>query len=500
MEYFTTAGDAARQATDCAIVGVYAQDKLDEAAAEIDEAGDGVLRRLASDGDLPTQPGKAVLLPAIPGVQAGRVIVAGLGKPGRFGPVEYRKALDASLKLLAQTGAADALCWLARGEIHDTGPYYRGRHAAQAVGDALYRFGPYKSRRRKAPKLKKFGLGLAGDAEREEAQDGMSDGQAIVRGMDLTRDLGNAPPNVCTPGYLVTRARDLARRYSKISVEVLDEPDMQRLGMGALLSVARGSEVPGHLIVLSYDGAGDDEAPVALVGKGITFDTGGISIKPSQAMDEMKYDMGGAAAVLGALLSAAALELPLNLKVLVPTAENMPSGRASRPGDIVTSLSGQTVEILNTDAEGRLILCDALTYAQREFEPRAMIDVATLTGACVIALGHHHTGLMANDDALAGALLAAGERSRDRAWRLPLGEDYARQLKSNFADMANVGGREAGAITAGAFLAKFTEDSRWAHLDVAGTAWRSGNSNKGSTGRPVPLLVDYLLHEARGSG
>jgi len=495
MEYFTTSGDAAKRATECAIVGLYANGTLDAGATEIDEGSGGLLTRLKKSGDISGKLGRASLIPGPAKVKCKRVLVVGLGKKGEFGVRQYRKALDAAFGALSSTGVTEAVSYLHRNKVADTDAYYLARYAVQTLGDRLYRFTRMKSSTRDGGlKLKKLGFGVASRADDEAALDGARQGQAIVRGMDLARELGNLPANVCTPGYLAEEAGRLAKHYRPLSVEVLEEKDMERLGMGALLSVTAGAEEPAKLIVLNYRGGGEDEPPVVLVGKGITFDTGGISLKPAPAMDEMKFDMCGAAAVLGTMQSVAAMKLPINLMVLVPTCENMPSGRATRPGDIVTSMSGKTIEILNTDAEGRLILCDALTYAQR-YEPAALIDVATLTGACVIALGNHNSGLMSNDDGLAEELLAAGRRADDTAWRLPMGEDYENQLKSNFADFANVGGREGGAITAACFLSKFTRDATWAHLDIAGTAWRSGN-RKGASGRPVPLLVDYLIERA----
>jgi leucyl aminopeptidase len=319
---------------------------------------------------------------------------------------------------------------------------------------------------------------------------GAMHGDAIGKGISLAKNLGNLPPNVCTPSYLARTAQKLARNNARLTTRILNESEMKRLGMGSLLSVTAGAAEPAKLIVMQYKGAGRD-APVVLVGKGVTFDTGGISLKPGPAMDEMKYDMCGAASVIGTMATIAALKLPVNVNVVVPAVVNMPGSKATLPGDIVKSMSGQTIEILNTDAEGRLILCDALTYSRR-FKPAVVIDVATLTGACVIALGKFHTGLMSKSDKLADGLLAAGLAAEDRGWRLPLGDDYANQLKSNFADFANVGGRDAGAITAGCFLSKFTDGLNWAHLDIAGVAWRSG-SRKGATGRPVPMLSEFLL-------
>jgi leucyl aminopeptidase len=310
--------------------------------------------------------------------------------------------------------------------------------------------------------------------------------------MARMKDLANLPPNVCTPRYLAQAALDLAKEHKSVRARVLDEREIAKLGMGSFLSVTRGSDEPPRLIVLEYDGGRKGDAPVALVGKGITFDTGGISLKQPTAMDEMKFDMSGAASVFGAVKALASIDAPVNVVGIIPTCENMPSGRATKPGDIVTSMAGKTIEVLNTDAEGRLILCDGITYARR-FKPRAVVDVATLTGACVVALGAHYCGLFSPDEQLAAELAAAGERADDRAWRMPVAEEYAELLKSNFADMANVAGREGGAITAACFLWKFADGLTWAHLDIAGSAYLSG-THKGSTGRPVPLLVDWLLH------
>jgi leucyl aminopeptidase len=324
-----------------------------------------------------------------------------------------------------------------------------------------------------------------------DARRGLADAKAIANGVDLARNLGNRSPNLCTPTHLANVARELGKSHSSLRVQVLAEAEIKRLGMGAFLSVTAGSDTPPRLIVMHYRGAGAAEKPVVLCGKGITFDTGGISLKPPPKMDEMKFDMCGAAAVIGTMASIAELRLKANVVGIVPACENMPGGRATRPGDIVTSMSGQTIEIINTDAEGRLILCDALTYA-KQFKPACIIDVATLTGACVIALGGLYTGLFSADDRLAEALTAAGRRANDEAWPLPVREEYGESLRSNFADFANSGAREGGASIAAQFLSRFVDATPWAHLDIAGVAWLQGNA-KGATGRPVGLLVDFLL-------
>jgi leucyl aminopeptidase len=365
------------------------------------------------------------------------------------------------------------------------------RQAVLGLRDAFYRFDEMKSQKKPpAPALAHVTLPLGPTAELEQA---LAESVATAEGAELARTLGNLPPNICTPAYLADEAKKLARQF-KLGVEVLERRDMEKLGMGALLAVTQGSHQPPKLIVLRYEGAAKGRKPVVLVGKGITFDTGGISIKPAGEMDEMKFDMSGAGSVLGALRALAGMRAPVNVIGVVPACENMPGGHATRPGDIVKSLSGQTVEILNTDAEGRLILCDALTYAER-FNPEVVVDIATLTGACVIALGHVASGLFANDQKLADELRDAADDAWDRVWQMPLWDDYQEQLRSNFADFANIGGRPGGAITAACYLSRFTRKMRWAHLDVAGTAWKSGRE-KGSTARPVPLLVRFVMRHA----
>jgi leucyl aminopeptidase len=393
---------------------------------------------------------------------------------------------------MSQVCAPPASLWSVSARTVDgTDAYYLGRHTARAVGDAMYRFTAMKSGR-KAPvmPLKSVGLAVSKRSDATKAARGAEHGDAIAYGMSITKELGNLPANVCTPSYLARTAQKLAKNNGKLSTRIINEAEMKRLGMHSLLSVTAGTKEPAKMIVMQYKGKAGQK-PVVLIGKGVTFDSGGISLKPGPGMDEMKFDMCGAAGVLGTMAAVARLKLPINLNVVVPAVENLPSGIATKPGDIVKSMSGHTIEILNTDAEGRLILCDAMTYSRR-FKPDTVIDVATLTGACVIALGHHRTGVMSTSDELAGEILAAGIRAEDRGWQLPLAEEYALQLKSNFADFANVGGRDGGAVTAGCFLSKFADGLNWAHLDIAGTAWKSGKG-KGATGRPVPMLTDLLL-------
>lgn len=362
------------------------------------------------------------------------------------------------------------------------------------VLETLYRFDRLKSKKDDVRRpLRKLTFCVERRNELAPAEEALAQGEAIAAGAALMKDLANLPGNICTPGHLADQARELAATYD-LPVDILERADMEKLGMHSLLSVARGSHEPPKFIVLKHPGGKVDEPPVVLVGKGVTFDTGGISLKPAAEMDEMKFDMSGAASVLGTIKAIAQMKLPLNVIGVIPATENMPGGSATKPGDVVTSLSGQTIEILNTDAEGRLILCDALTYVER-FNPACVVDVATLTGACVVALGNVATGLLANNDGLARELIDAGQEAYDRAWQLPLWEDYQELLQSNFADLANIGGRMGGTITAACFLSRFAKKYDWAHLDIAGTAYRSGKE-KGSTGRPVPLLCHFLMSRA----
>ncbi|MDX1499340.1 MAG: leucyl aminopeptidase [Woeseiaceae bacterium] len=494
MDYFTTTGRPSRRAVDCVIVGVYDKDKLSAAAADIDAASKGVLRELIKGGDASGEAGRVAILRDLDGVRARRVAVVGLGKYGEFDVRQFRRATSAALRAIAKTRATQVLNGLTLEPVDGCDAYYLARYTAECVGEVLYRFTAMKSgRKEKLMPLSDVGLALLERGDTARALKGAEHGQAIVTGVALAKDLGNLPANVCTPTYLARQAQKLARKYKKLTTRVLNEAEMKKLGMHSLLSVTAGTDEPARFIIMHYKGAARAK-PVVLIGKGVTFDSGGISIKPGPGMDEMKFDMCGAAGVIGTMATVAALGLKLNLTVIVPAVENLPSGRATKPGDIVKSMSGQTIEILNTDAEGRLILCDALTYSRR-FKPAVVLDVATLTGACVVALGHHRTAVMSHDDALADEIIAAGIAADDRGWRLPLADEYAEQLKSNFADFANVGGRDGGAVTAGCFLAKFTKGLDWAHLDIAGTAWKSG-SDKGASGRPVPMLTEFLLARA----
>ncbi len=478
--------------TPCLVVGVYERHRGGPALEALDQASGGRLRRVLRKGDFHGRCGESLMLYDIEGLAAARLLLLGLGKQKGFSARDFGEALRKATPALDQANIG-ALAVCLPGE---TDAYALVREAIAGIEAAVYRFDQCKSDPEKPRKpLRQVTFLSADRRDLKRVQKACAHGQAIANGSRLARDLGNLPGNICTPTYLAEQARKLARGQRKLKVTVLEEKDMEKLGMGALLSVSRGSRQPAKLIVMEYKGGKRDSKPVALVGKGLTFDAGGISIKPAQAMDEMKYDMCGGASVFGTLAACVELDLPINVVGVVPSSENLPDGDANKPGDIVTTMSGQTVEVLNTDAEGRLILCDALTYTER-FNPAAVIDIATLTGACIIALGHHASGLMANDDRLAEEIDRAGEAANDRVWRLPLWDDYQKQLDSNFADMANIGGRAAGTITAACFLSRFTRSFKWAHLDIAGTAWVSGK-DKGATGRPVPLLTQFLMKRCK---
>lgn len=497
MEFIIKSGNPEKQRSACLVVGIFEARKLTLAGEIVNKASDNYLSNLLRRGDIEGKLGTTLLLHNVPGLAAERLLLVGLGKEKDFRDKEYREAISAAIHTLNEIGAFDATLTLTELPLRKRDLAWRIRQTVVMVQTSLYRFDQFKSKRDEVRRpLRKITLSVESRSDLAQAELALLQGQAMAHGMSLTKDLGNLPGNVCTPTYLAEQAVELSKNLP-LKVNVLEQQDMEALGMGALLAVARGSRQPPKLISLEYNGGKTGEKPVVLVGKGITFDSGGISLKPGPEMDEMKYDMCGAASVLGTLKAIAEMGLKLNVIGLIPTAENMPGGNATRPGDIVTSMSGQTIEILNTDAEGRLILCDALCYAER-FDPACVIDIATLTGACVIALGHVATGLLANDDSLARDLLQAGQDAYDRAWQLPLWEDYQDQLKSPFADMANIGGRAAGTITAACFLSRYTKKYHWAHLDIAGTAWKSGEK-KGATGRPVPLLTHFLMARSNTS-
>lgn len=479
--------------SDCVVVGVFEAQTLSGPAFAIDSAIGGAIARVVKAGDIDGKAGSTLFLPEVSGIGASRVLLVGLGKQDAFGQKAYGDAVKAAWRAILGTKIAQATFTLAQLPVKERTGDWGVRTAILALRNETYRFTQMKSKPDVSQRALKRVVFSIDAADEKGAKLAARQAVALANGMDLTRDLGNLPGNVCTPTYLAATAKKLARDW-KLKVEVLGQRQIETLKMGSFLSVTKGSVEPPQFIVLHYQGASAKAAPIVLVGKGITFDTGGISLKPGEGMDEMKYDMCGAGSVLGTIRAVAEMGLKLNVIGIIPTCENMPAGNATKPGDIVTTMAGLTVEVLNTDAEGRLILCDALTYAER-FKPAAVVDIATLTGACIIALGHHNSGLFSKDDALAGELLDASREANDPAWRLPLDDEYQDQLKSNFADLANIGGRPAGSVTAACFLSRFTENYPWAHLDIAGTAWKSGAA-KGATGRPVPLLAQFLIDRA----
>jgi leucyl aminopeptidase len=480
--------------SDCLVAAVFEGPSLSATAQDIDSASNGAVSRLLESGDLEGKKGQIMLQHDVSGVGSKRVMLVGCGQQEKF-DTEAFLAMAARVAMhINKTAATSAVFALGELEVSGRDTNWKLRHLTEALEAGHYQFDVMKSEPSKTRRmLAEVIYPLAASDNDTDAGRAVNQGKAIAAGTRLAKDLGNLPGNVCTPTYLADEAVKLAAEFGMKST-VLEEKDMEELGMGALLSVSRGSRQPAKLIVVEYAGGKKGDAPHVLVGKGLTFDAGGISIKPAANMDEMKYDMCGGASVIGTLRALGELKLPINVVGIVPSSENLPDGDANKPGDIVKSMSGQTIEILNTDAEGRLILCDALTYSER-FKPKAVIDIATLTGACVVALGEHASGLLGNDDPLANELLIAGEYAVDRVWQLPLWEQYQRQLDSNFADMANVGGRPAGTITAACFLSRYAKAFKWAHLDIAGTAWKTGKA-KGATGRPVGLLTQYLIDRA----
>ena len=491
MEFSIKNGNPEKQRVDCVIVGVFEGRKLTEAAKSLDMASNMAISAVLKSGDMDGKLNATVVLHQVAGVASARVMLVGLGKQVEFGERQYRQVVRAAVKALPK-GVASAGFFLSEIAIKKVNAQTKAAQLVEVVMDTTYQVNAIKAKKAEPKVLTKIAIHVD-KSENTQAEAGVKHGLAISAGVSLAKDLGNLPPNICTPSYLGEKAKKLAKQYG-FKVQVLEKTEIEKLGMGSFLGVAQGSVEPPRLIVLQHLKGKKSQKPVALVGTGITFDTGGISLKPGADMDEMKYDMCGAASVLGTFKAIGEMGLAINAVGIIPTCENMPDAGAIKPGDILTSMSGQTIEILNTDAEGRLILCDALTYAER-FEPSAVVDIATLTGACVIALGHHPSGLFSNKDALAHELLAAGEMAHDRAWHMPLWEEFQSQLDSNFADMANIGGRAGGSITAACFLSRYAKKYDWAHLDIAGTAWKSGKE-KGGTGRPVPLLTTFLVQRS----
>jgi len=488
-----------RLVTDCLVIAVAAKNKFSAEAKEIDTASGKRLSSVLENGDFDGSLGTSLMLQGLEGVKAKRVLLVGRGDKAKLSLKEARKLVVSIAKSLLSSQAKDAHLALASLALAGADHYWLAERLAQELEDASYSYSTTKSTKAKASALKSISLAAPKGTSKAKVDTAFANGVATGRGINCAKELGNLPGNICTPTYLAQQAIDLAKGNRALTVKVLSEKQMARLGMGSLLSVSAGSSQEAQLIVMEYKGAkvkpkADRPAPHMLVGKGITFDTGGISLKAGAAMDEMKFDMCGAASVIGTMAAVVEMALPIDIVAIVAAAENMPSGKATKPGDVVTSMSGLTIEILNTDAEGRLVLCDALTYGER-YKPASVIDVATLTGAAVATFGSHVSAMLSNDDALAAELSDCGNASLDQVWQLPLHDEYQHLLDSNFADIANIGGPRAGTITAACFLSRFTKKFKWAHLDIAGSAWNSGAA-KGATGRPVSLLLEYLRRKA----
>ncbi|WP_129211197.1 leucyl aminopeptidase [Candidatus Pseudomonas adelgestsugas] len=477
------------------VVSVGEWRKIGIATKKLDALSGGAIGAILKRGDLAGKVGQSLLLQSLPNLKADRVLLVGVGRDAELDDRPFRKIVSTILATLKSLGGTDAVLALDEIIVKGRDSYGKTRLLVESLIDGGYIFDQFKSQKTEPRVLQKITL-LTMKITQAEVERAVTHATAIANGMSFARDLGNLPPNVCHPIYLGEQAKALGKKFKDLKIEVISEKRIKELGMGAFYAVGQGSNQQSRLIVMKYSGSIKSEKPYVLVGKGITFDTGGISLKPSASMDEMKYDMGGAASIFGALHAVLELKLPINLVCILACAENMPSGNATRPGDIVTTMSGQTVEILNTDAEGRLVLCDALTYAEC-FNPRAVIDIATLTGACVVALGSHTSGLLGNNGELIEQLLSAGMAADDRVWQLPMFDEYQEQLDSPFADIANVGNSKAGTITAACFLSRFAKNFHWAHLDIAGTAWTSSGKDKGATGRPVPLITQYLIDRAK---
>ncbi|MBN6074100.1 leucyl aminopeptidase [Aggregatibacter actinomycetemcomitans] len=488
---------AINQPADCLIVGIFEEKTLSKSAVEIDNLSGNYLSDLVESGEISGKLGQTALLRHVPNIAAERVLVVGCGKAGDLNERQYKQLIQKTAQALKETQAKSAVSFLTEIPLNQRALYWNIRFAMETIEQDLYQFTQFKSQKtaEKSTALCEVIFNVEAK-DQTVAEQAIQHASAIALGVRVTKDVANCPPNVCTPNYLADKALDLAKHSPLIKTTIVNEADMEKLGMGAYLAVSRGSRNEAKLSIMEYRNASNPNAkPIVLVGKGLTFDAGGISLKPAADMDEMKYDMCGAASVYGVMSALAQLQLPLNVIGVMAGCENLPDGNAYRPGDILTTMNGLTVEVLNTDAEGRLVLCDTLTYVER-FDPEVVIDIATLTGACVVALGQHNSGLISPHDDIATAIEKAAQQSADKAWRLPLSEEYQEQLKSNFADLANLGGRWGGTITASAFLANFTKKYPWAHLDIAGTAWLQG-ANKGATGRPVSLLVQFLLNQVK---
>lgn len=495
MDLSIKSGQLEKQKVSTVAVAVFEGGKLSEDARTLNDQNGQFIEKLLKLGDFSGKSAEIAL--TLTPDSSQRVALLGLGDAKNITPAQFRKTVEALLKNVKATKGKDLLIAIDGIEVKDRSTAWQVTQIGELAGTALYTFNEYKSKEnQKKIHLNKIQILVRDKKAIAEAKNAAKSAQALANGMDLARTLGNLPGNICTPSYLASEAKKMARNTPDLSVKIIEEKEMKALGMGALLSVSNGSDQPAKLIIMDYKGGKKGDQPHVIVGKGITFDTGGISLKPGPDMDQMKFDMCGAASVLGTMKAVMEMELPLNVVGVVTSAENMPSGGASRPGDIVKTMAGLTVEILNTDAEGRLVLCDALTYVER-FKPASVVDIATLTGACIVALGSQASAVLGNNDQVIDQLKAAAEASADKIWQLPLWDEYQQQLDSPFADMANIGGPKAGSITAACFLSRFTKEYPWAHLDIAGTAWIQAGPEKGATGRPVPLLTEYLMQQAR---
>ncbi|AGH80480.1 leucyl aminopeptidase [Psychromonas sp. CNPT3] len=496
MDFFIKSGSPEKQRSACIIIGIFATRRLSGPAEQIDSVSDGYLSALLRRGNIEGEIGQILFLQQIPGVLSERVLLVGCGKERELNESNYQKIIQKTMQTLNESGTLEAICFLSELHINGKDNYWAIRQGIEITKDTLYSFDKFKSQKTKKRRaLHKLTFITQSRKQLSKAELAVTHGKAISSGIKACKDLTNMPANICTPLYLAEQAQQLAEQHEKISVSILDQHALKDLKMHSYLAVAQGSSNPAYLSLLHYKGGETAQKPIILIGKGVTFDSGGLSLKGSAAMDEMKYDMAGAAAVYGTLKAIADLNLPLNVIGILAGAENMPAGNAYRPGDILTTMSGQTVEVLNTDAEGRLVLCDVLTYVER-FDPECVIDIATLTGACIGALGHNISALLTPHNGLAHELLKASQQAGDKAWQLPMDDEYQSQLESPFADMNNLGGNAAGTITAACFLSRFTAKYTWAHLDIAGTAWRPAGPNKGATGRPVALLTQFLINRS----
>jgi leucyl aminopeptidase len=498
MEFGVKSGSPEKQRSACIVVGVFEPRRLTTVAEQLDTISEGYISNLIRRGDLEGKAGQMLLLHHVPNVLSERVLLVGCGKERELNERQYKQIVAKTIKTLNETGSMEAVSFLTELHVKGRDTYWKVRQAVEAANDSVYTFLQLKTKKGEPRRpLRKMIFNLPTRKELSVGERAIEHAEAISKGVKVAKDVSNMPPNICNPLYLNQQAAELVSNYASLSLDTVGEAAMKELEMDTYLAVGRGSVNESIMSVIHHKGGEEGQAPIVLVGKGLTFDSGGISIKPSDAMDEMKYDMCGASSVLGVMHTVAELNLPINIIGVIAGCENMPDANAYRPGDILTTMSGQTVEVLNTDAEGRLVLCDALTYVER-FDPELVIDIATLTGACVIALGKHATAVLSQHNPLAHEIINASEQSSDKAWRLPLWDEYQDQIDSPFADMTNLGGRPAGTITAACFLSRFTRKYNWAHLDIAGTAWVSGAS-KGATGRPVPMLSQFLMNKANVS-